>query len=234
MKGLSKANHPCLRHWSPEDPLARQTSSSEAREGSTHFSTSASKLTQQHNELTLTGHCTDLHKERVPVLSQNVWSEGIQWKLIFNMIILTSKITTQLNEYRHICSTSQQLLWLSFLMDMVNSHLPQGCRDQDTSLNPHNCICSHASSKGLNTAPQKAKSIPSENTKLQWEPPVLALQLPPGNRRKHYICSHMWLLQNMSVKLLTYTRSLVKCDILITYSEAIVWFIWRYCIYLET
>lgn len=34
----------------------------------------------------------------------------------------------------------------------------------------------------------------------------------------------------MFVKLLTYTSCLVKCNILVTYSDAIVWFMWRYYI----
>ena len=110
----------------------------------------------------------DLYEPTVPFLSTALWSEGIQLQLIFSAIILTFGITTQPNEYRLICSTSEQLLRLSFMMNAANSHLPRDCRDQETSLNPTTAAIvaqppAMQQEKGLNTPPHKAEPTPSEN-----------------------------------------------------------------------
>lgn len=89
-------------------------------------------------------------------------------KLIFNEIISTFRINTQLNEYRLICSRSEQLLRLSFTMDEADSHLPRDCRDQETSLNHTTAVILAQlpmvqQEKGLNTPSHKAVPRPSEN-----------------------------------------------------------------------
>lgn len=69
----------------------------------------------------LRGHRADLHKPTSRFLSKALWSEGVQLQLRVNTIILTFRITTQLNECRLICGRSEQLLQLSFKMDVANS-----------------------------------------------------------------------------------------------------------------